>query len=106
MFKVTGVSKYKGKMKVRFANDMMRVKGLAKYGQTDIDFIELPSAMTKADAVKHLMGQTQFVGEAREAIEAANEKYNGAKTVKVSGVSVKVKAGAKAKAKAKTKETA
>ena len=42
MFKVTGVSKYKGKMKVRFANDMMRVKGLAKYGQTDIDFIELP----------------------------------------------------------------
>ena len=89
MFKVTGVSKYKGKMKVRFANDMMRVKGLAKYGQTDIDFIELPSAMTKADAVKHLMGQTQFVGEAREAIEAANEKYNGAKTVKVKATKTK-----------------
>jgi hypothetical protein len=97
MFKVTGTSKSNGKTKVRFANDMLRVKLMVKNGQTDVNLIELPKAMSKGDAVKFLMEQTQFTGEAREAIEAANEKYNGAKTVKVSGVSVKVKAKAKTK---------
>ena len=99
MFKVTGTSKSNGKMKVRFANDMMRVKVMGKSGQTDIELIELPQAMSKGDAVKYLLTQTQFTGEAREAIEAANEKYNGAKTVKVSGVNVKVKGTAKTTAK-------
>ena len=47
MFKVAGVSTLKGEVKVRFANDMTRVKVLAKNGHTDIELMELPEAMAK-----------------------------------------------------------
>ena len=50
-----GVSTLNGAVKVRFANDAIRVKVLAKNGHTDIDIIELPSAMEKEDAIAHLI---------------------------------------------------
>ena len=55
VFKVVGVSTLNGVTKVRFANDFVsRVKILNKQGHTDIDLMELPEALTKAECVKHL----------------------------------------------------
>ena len=54
-FSHAGVSKLNGEFKVRFANDALRVKVLAKNGHTDIDIIELKHPMTKEDAVAYLM---------------------------------------------------
>ena len=42
LFKIAGVSKLKGSYKVRFANDMTRVKVLAKTGHSEIELMELP----------------------------------------------------------------
>jgi len=56
-FSVVGVSTLNGKTKIRFANDTMRIKILQKNGHTDIDFITLPSEMTKAEAVVALREQ-------------------------------------------------
>lgn len=54
-YKFAGVSRNKGALKVRFANDMTRVKVLAKNGHTEVDLIELKEAMTKQDAVAFLL---------------------------------------------------
>mgnify|MGYP003352183520 CR=1 FL=1 len=69
MFKVTGVSKYKGKMKVRFANDTMRIKILAKNGHTNVELVTLPHEMTKAEIAAHLV-EIGF-GKGNPAVEAA-----------------------------------
>lgn len=104
-FKIAGVSKLKGAYKVRFANDMTRVKVLAKTGHSEIELIELPKAMTKPELVTHLKTTALYQrAEFKQAIDAADEKYNGSATVKVAGV--KVKAPAKAPATAKAKATA
>ena len=55
-FTHAGVSRLKGEFKVRFCNDALRVKVLAKNGHTDIDIIELKEAMSKEDTVAYLMG--------------------------------------------------
>ena len=104
-FKIAGVSKLKGAFKVRFANDMTRVKVLAKTGHTEIELIELPTAMDKPEVVTFLKGSELYKrAEFKVAIDAADEKYNGSATVKVAGV--KVKAPAKAATTAKAKATA
>jgi hypothetical protein len=54
-FTHAGVSRLKGEFKVRFANDQMRVKVLAKNGHSDIDIVELKHPMTKEDAVAYLL---------------------------------------------------
>jgi hypothetical protein len=53
-FSVVGVSTLNGKTKIRFANDSMRVKILAKNGHTDIDLINLPNEMYKWEIAPHL----------------------------------------------------
>ena len=84
-FNVGGVSKTKGQYKVRFANDMTRVKILAKT-DTDIQMIDLPGAMTKGELVTHLKTTDLYKnGEYAAAIDAADAKYNVASTVKVKG---------------------
>jgi hypothetical protein len=85
MFKVAGVSTLKGEVKVRFANDMTRVKVLAKNGHTDIELRELPEAMDKPAVVTYLK-TTDLYTDARftAAIDSADAKYNESKTVKVS----------------------
>lgn len=119
MFKVAGVSRCKGVFKVRFANDMDRVKVLVKTGHDEISLVELPEALDKPAVVTFLKG-TDLMNRAeyRAAIESADVKYNGtgaekparapkaekapkaAKTVKVAGVKVKVKASESATAEA------
>lgn len=55
-FTVAGVSTQHGITKVRFANDLVsRTKVLAKGGHSPLELIELPSAMTKAEACQHLL---------------------------------------------------
>lgn len=68
-FAVAGVSTLEGKTKIRFANDVMRIKILAKNGHKDVELVELPSEMTKAEIVQHLKA-TGF-GKGNAAIEAA-----------------------------------
>lgn len=68
-FAVAGVSTLEGKTKIRFANDAMRVKILAKNGHTDVDLIELPREMTKAEIVQHMV-EVGF-GKGNAAVEAA-----------------------------------
>jgi len=53
-FAVTGVSTVAGKTKIRFANDVMRIKILAKNGHTDIELVDLPHAMTKGEIAQHM----------------------------------------------------
>lgn len=105
MFKVTGVSTLNGVTKVRYANDMTRVKILAKHGHTNIELFELPNAMTKGDICAYLKTHELFANPTyAAAITAADEKYNG-KAVKVSKPSLdSLKAKAQAVKEADTAE--
>ena len=85
LFNVCGVSTLNGETKVRFANDVMRIKVLAKNGHEDIQLVELPEAMSKADAAQFISQLDEF--QSAEAQMAISE-YLGKNT----------KAPAKAKA--------
>ena len=103
MFKVAGVSVLKGEVKVRFANDMTRVKVLTKNGHTDIELRELPEAMGKPAVVTYLK-TTDLYTDARftAAIDAADSKYNSSATVKVTKTKVEKPSIEAIKARAKT----
>lgn len=76
-FAVAGVSTQNGETKIRFANDMMRIKILQKNGHTDINLVELPSEMTKSEAVAYLRS-IEF-GKGNAVVESAlvhTEKKN------------------------------
>lgn len=100
MFKVAGVSRHEGQVKVRFANDMTRVKILVKNGHTDIELVELPTEMEKAAAVKFLL-TTELAqnSEYKAAIDSADAKYSPIVKVKTPKADkpVKVKASKKEK---------
>jgi hypothetical protein len=68
-FSVAGVSTLSGKTKIRFANDSMRVKILGKNGHTDVQLIDLPREMTKAEIGQHLV-ETGY-GAGKPAVLAA-----------------------------------
>jgi len=109
LFTVSGVSKNKGAYKVRFANDIVsRIKILSKSDQ-DIQLIELPQGMSKANVVAFLKTHELYANPAyREAIDAADAKYNTVATVKAKATRVKAAPSMdaiKAKAKAKTEDT-
>jgi hypothetical protein len=105
-YSVAGVSKLNGKFKVRFTHDLAYVKGLTKAGNTDVELLDLPKAMVKGEAVKVLLASElmEHAGYA-QAIEAADQKYNGEKTVKVTAKG-KAKVGKASKSPAKTKVAA
>jgi hypothetical protein len=56
-FAVAGVSTHNGATKVRFANDAARVKILVKNGHTDIELVDLPHEMTKAEIAQYMHEQ-------------------------------------------------
>jgi len=68
-FAVAGISTLNGKTKIRFANDTMRIKILAKNGHENIELVDLPREMTKTEIVAH-MRATGF-GAGRADVEAA-----------------------------------
>lgn len=67
LYTVAGVSKQNGEYKVRFANDTMRIKVLAKHGHEDITLVELPEATTKLAAIKFIKGLDEFQGAAEQS---------------------------------------
>ncbi len=78
-FSVAGVSTLEGKTKLRFANDVMRIKILAKNGHTDVELIELPNEMTKSEIAQHLIAVGFGAGNAAvQAAIAYTEKKNPA----------------------------
>jgi hypothetical protein len=94
-FSHAGVSSLNGVMKVRFCNDQMRVKVLAKNGHKDIDIVELKNPMTKEDAVAYLLSIDFDNGNktVRAALEAAADKRGvELKAVKAPGVTKTAKA--------------
>ena len=96
LFTVAGTATHKGVTKVRFANDLVaRIKILNKAGATNINLVELPSAMTKLDALKYLSEQGITEGDAGYAVASKMaEKTKVAKKgeVKVAGKGVKASA--------------
>lgn len=83
-FTVAGVSTLNGDCKIRFANDVMRVKNLAKSGHEDIRLVELPEAMLKTDAAKFIVALPEFEDAvAQEAIMTYLEKHDKAPKAKV-----------------------
>lgn len=86
LFKVGGVSKCKSGYKVRFANDMTRVKILAKT-DSDINLIELPQEMDKPALVTYLKTTDLYQNaDFKAAIDAADVKYNSTVTAKATKV--------------------
>ena len=83
-----------GTTKARFANDLVaRIKILNKAGCTDINLMELPSAMTKLQALQYLTEQG-VAGDAGYAV--ANKLAEKSKIAKRGEVKVKaVKTSAK-----------
>ena len=101
-FTHAGVSRLNGEFKVRFCNDALRVKVLAKNGHTDIDIIQLREAMSKEDTIAYLMS-IDFAtrdGVTNKEVQAALE----AEVDKRSEKPTKVKAAPKAKATPKAKK--
>ena len=60
-FTVVGITLHNGNSKVRFTDDMVRrVNQFAKGGASRIDFITLPTAMTKIDALNYMTTHPSF----------------------------------------------
>jgi hypothetical protein len=60
-FKVAGITVHNGNAKVRFTDDMVRrVKQFSKGGASRIDLIELPSEMTKLEALAYMQAHADF----------------------------------------------
>ncbi len=96
-FTVAGVSKHKGEYKVRFANDIMRIKNLDKAGHEDIRLCELDKAMTKFDAIKAISTMAEF---SDAAAQSCISEYLEDKAPKAKTAPAKVPAKATPKAKA------
>ena len=92
-----------GTVKARFANDLVaRIKILNKAGCTAINLVELPSPMTKLQALQYLTEQG-VTGDAGYAV--ANKLAEKTKVAKKGEVKVKA-TSVKTAAKAGTKVTA
>lgn len=111
-FKVVGITVHGDSTKVRFTDDMIRrIKQFTKGGATRCDFIELPSEMTKIEALKYMATRPEFASANDQATIADcitdREKEATKGTVKVKVAKTKAKPSVEAiKARAKkSKET-
>jgi hypothetical protein len=103
-FTVAGISKLEGNYKVRFANDIMRIKVLAKSGHEDIRLADLEGEYTKMEAAQILLGLEDFADAMAQStiveyIEDNTPTAKAAVTPKAKPV-VKAKAAVTPKAKA------
>jgi len=101
-FKVAGITSHDGSTKVRFTDDMVRrIKQFTKGGAARCDFVELPSEMTKVEALKYLASLEQFKSAADQATiaDALEDREK-----ELSKGEVKVKADKKS-TRASTKKT-
>ena len=68
LFTVAGITVHNGNAKVRFTDDMgRRVKQFSKGGATRVDFVQLPQAMSKIDALKYLLTVSNFASAEDQA---------------------------------------
>ena len=108
LFSVAGISKLNGEYKVRFANDIMRIKVLAKHGHEDIRLADLEGEFTKLDAARAILALEDFEDATAQAtiteyIEDNTPKAKAAPAPKAKAV---VKAAPKAPAKVAPKAKA
>jgi len=111
-FSVAGISKLNGEYKIRFANDMMRIKVLAKSGHEDIRLADLEKSVTKLEAAQILLGLDEFSDAIAQStiVEYIEDNTPKAKVSKPVAKATKTpvakptKAPAKAKAKAVSTE--
>jgi len=96
-FSVAGISKLNGDYKVRFANDIMRIKVLAKSGHEDIRLADLEGEFTKMDAAKLILGMDEF---ADAIAQSTITEYIEDNTPKAKTAPAKAPAKAPVKAKA------
>jgi len=67
-FKVAGITTHGDSTKVRFTDDLVRrVKQFSKGGASRIDLIELPTEMTKLEALKYLQTHEDFQSASDQA---------------------------------------
>jgi len=67
-FKVAGITTHNSSTKVRFTDDLVRrIKQFSKGGASRIDLIELPSSMTKIDALKYMAAHADFQSPSDQA---------------------------------------
>jgi hypothetical protein len=68
LYTVVGITVHNGNAKVRFTEDMARrVKQFTKGGATRCDFVTLPSAMNKIDALKFMLTLPEFASAEDQA---------------------------------------
>ena len=95
-FSVFGVSKLNGEYKVRFANDIMRIKVLAKHGHEDIRLAELDTPVTKYEGIQKIQSMDEFQDAAAQSAIAEYLEDKAPKAAKAT-TGPAVKAPAKAK---------
>jgi hypothetical protein len=67
-FKVAGITTHGTSTKVRFTDDMVRrIKQFSKGGASRIDLVELPSEMTKLEALKYIATLPEFASASDQA---------------------------------------
>ena len=78
-FKVAGTSSLNGVTKVRFANDMLRVKVLEKNGHKNVDLVEFVTPLTTEQAVAKLIEMDFAKGDKviQDALVNALDKRTG-----------------------------
>jgi hypothetical protein len=68
-FKVAGITTHGTSSKVRFTDDLVRrVKQFGKGGASRIDLLELPSEMTKVEALQFLQAHADFQSPSDQAL--------------------------------------
>jgi hypothetical protein len=103
LFKVVGISNKDGDYKVRFANDIMRIKVLTKGGHTDVRLMELDTPMSKMAAVVAMSKQDEFQDVAAKATIAEYVDRNTPRTKPEATPTATKKAAVKAKTPVKAK---
>ena len=95
-FKVAGITVHNGNAKVRFTDDMVRrIKQFTKGGATRADFVELPTEMTKVEALQYMVTRSEFASAGDQATindslaDRAKEASKGTVKVKVSKAKAK-----------------
>jgi hypothetical protein len=91
VFKVAGITTHGDSTKVRFTDDMVRrIKQFTKGGATRVDLVELPTEMTKVDALKYLAAHADFQSPGDQATisDSLSDRVKAPKAAKVKEVKV------------------
>jgi len=62
-YTVAGSTALNGKTKIRFCNDVMRIKVLDKNGHQNINLVDLPEPMTKGQIAQYLIDRDFAKGD-------------------------------------------